>query len=241
VQQIAVIITKILGVYGTAILAILGFICVDRKVFVRCMYLLMLTMIYNTILKNIFQMPLPETCPTSGFGFPSGHFHFAAIFYIWVMVHYKNTYVRWACLALMAIYGTAVIQAGCHYPIDVISALGFAAVSVFLYKKFPVSPIFVALALCVILYIVIGKLESHIYLSLFFLIGLESGWRDILKENEEIQRNIFNFVVAFVLIIGAYHLVSFINNEIKWALIAISIPISILISDAIFRKKQNVN
>jgi hypothetical protein len=233
--------TKILGVYGTAILAILGFICADRKIFLRCMYLLMLTMIYNSILKNIFKMPLPETCPASGFGFPSGHFHFVSIFYIWIMAHYKNTYVRWVCLALMTIYGVSIVCAGYHYPIDVIAAPGFAAISVFLYKKFPVSPILVALTLCVILYMVVGKLEPHIYLALFFLIGLECGWRDILKENEEIQRNIFNFITTFVLIIGSYHLISLIHNEIKWAVVAVSIPLSTLISDAIFRKKQSVN
>jgi hypothetical protein len=233
--------TKILGIYGTAILAILGFICIDRKIFLRCICLLMLTMIYNTILKNIFQIPLPETCPASGFGFPSGHFHFVSIFYVWIIAHYKNTHLRLACLVLMAIYGTAVVCAGYHYSADVVAALGFATVSVFLYKKFPVPPIFAALALCVILYMVVGKLESHVYLSLFFLVGLEAGWRNILKENEEIQLNIFNFLTAFALIMGTYYIVSFIHNEIKWALFAMSIPAAVQISNAIFRKKQSTS
>lgn len=135
-NEIINISSYVLGVYGIVVFTMIGFVFVDRKVFGYCMYLLFLTMIYNTILKNIFQMPLPETCPSTGFGFPSGHAHFYSVFYFWVMVHYKHNIFRIVCFIMWAFSCFRVVYLGYHYAFDVFAASVFALVSVLLYKNF---------------------------------------------------------------------------------------------------------
>lgn len=135
-HQIIVVFSQAFGVYGIIILSIFGFVFIDRKIFGCFLYLAMLTMIYNTILKNIFQMPLPETCPSTGFGFPSGHSHFISVFYIWLMVHYKNNILRILCLLMIMFSWYSMVYLGFHYTFDVCAASIFALCSVLLYKHF---------------------------------------------------------------------------------------------------------
>ncbi len=135
--QIVTIFSKIFGeVYSVVIISIFGFVFVDRKIFRCCLYLMMLTMIYNTILKNIFQMLPPKTCPSINFGFPSGHSHFISVFYIWVVLHYKNNILRVLCLLMIMFLWYSMVYLGFHYAFDACVASVFALCSVLLYKHF---------------------------------------------------------------------------------------------------------
>lgn len=138
-REAAIVFSHICGVYGLVIFSIFGFVFIDRKVFRYCIYLMMLTMIYNTILKNIFQIPLPATCPTTGYGFPSGHSHFVSIFYIWLILHYKNNILRTVCLLMMICFYCTMVYLGYHRILEVCAAGVFALVSVVLYNRFVTS------------------------------------------------------------------------------------------------------
>jgi xanthosine utilization system XapX-like protein len=138
-REIVVIFSNVLGEYGVCCFAIIGFIFVDSKKFVYCIYLMMTTMIYNTILKNIFQLPLPETCPSDNFGFPSGHSHFASVFYIWCIIHYRNSLIRAACSIAIILQWYALVYLGFHYFVDTWAATLFGVGSVVLYKFFVIK------------------------------------------------------------------------------------------------------
>lgn len=183
------IIEDILGTYGICTAVVLCFTFLkNRKIFGYCILLLLLTVIYNTVLKNIFKLPLPQTCPSTGYGFPSGHTHFVAIFYIWVMYHYFNRRVLVViCAILLLLTGWLIVCCGYHYPIDVVSAIGFATISVFLYAKFiektkgslqliSIYTVLIALIMCVILKIIAGNIAQHVCVAMYSLIGFAAFW-----------------------------------------------------------------
>ncbi|MDR0942220.1 MAG: hypothetical protein LBM19_01215 [Holosporales bacterium] len=95
---------------------------------------LILTMMYNFILKNVFKFPLPETCPGTGYGFPSGHMNFQTAFYVWLITANKNTAVRLALCLLLITIGTCIVLAGYHYARDVILTPLFSCSFIAVYK-----------------------------------------------------------------------------------------------------------
>jgi hypothetical protein len=246
-EHTALVICKILGTYGSASIAICGFVFVDRKLFARCLYLMMLTTIYNTILKDLFQLPLPATCPTEGFGLPSGHFHFMAILYLWIIVHFKNKYVRLLSLSVMAIYGYSIVIAGYHYAIDVWTALGFAILSITLRDKIHGHELMIAIFLCAILAgqgrITSGSwsaLPQHVYMALFFIIGLHAGIYEFLKGNIECRNGMIQSLISCCLIGMTYILLNHcIDGAVQWGLFALSVPAAVRLSHAIVSTKQN--
>ncbi|MDR2396892.1 MAG: hypothetical protein LBD69_03505 [Puniceicoccales bacterium] len=76
-------------------------------------------MTYNVILKNVFKVDLPPTCPARGFGFPSGHMHFAAIFYLGLILFLQKQNCA---------------SGNIHHIVDVMGAVLCAVISVVLFN-----------------------------------------------------------------------------------------------------------
>ncbi len=96
--------------------------------------LMFLTMLYNSILKEIFKLPLPETCRANCYSFPSGHMNFQSIFYIWMILKNKNNLLRVILLAFWIITGTTMVFAGYHFARDVIITPIFSLSFILLFK-----------------------------------------------------------------------------------------------------------
>ncbi|MDR2769411.1 MAG: phosphatase PAP2 family protein [Puniceicoccales bacterium] len=172
-------ILKHLDAFGTFIFAVIGFLVVDQKRFGQCLLLMFFTITYNVVLKNIFKVDLPATCPVHGhgFGFPSGHMHFIAIFYLELIYFYKNKIVYLGACTLMLIIGSSMVIRGYHYTMDIVGAILFAAISVmlfnFIFKKIAKSHfncLFVAgvhLLAVFVLFCQIGFVPKHVWGALY--------------------------------------------------------------------------
>ncbi|MGD9591841.1 MAG: phosphatase PAP2 family protein [Candidatus Berkiella sp.] len=114
-----------------ASILILGLFTQKREIFIRTAYLLLFTMVYNVLLKSIWQNPLPP--PLEGWAFPSGHMHSAMIFWGWLAIEFKKIWFSEIVFLILTLVGYGLIQQGYHYPIDVFASIGFGAISLMLY------------------------------------------------------------------------------------------------------------
>jgi hypothetical protein len=251
------IFAQIFDVYGVITLGLIGYIFLDKKIFGNCIFLLMITMIYNVILKNIFKMPLPETCPTTGYGFPSGHMHFASIFYIWLIFHFRNIFVRILCIINMVYSGYILVKKGYHYPFDVAVTPVFALVSVFLYSKLvkfadstksiSVYSIVIAFILVLILGIYIGKIQTSTYIAFYFLLGFSVSWNTFLKDYNK-KVTIINGIIIITATLIFYNIMKYIFKEIeieieiveemKWFFISGSVPMLVRFSQNMITQRE---
>ncbi len=104
------------------------------KQYKEMIYLMFLTMLYNSILKEIFKLPLPETCKANCYSFPSGHMNFQSIFYIWIILKNKNNLFRIFLLIFWIITGAAMVLAGYHFARDVVITPIFSFAFILLFK-----------------------------------------------------------------------------------------------------------
>jgi uncharacterized membrane protein YuzA (DUF378 family) len=76
-------------------------------------------------------MPLPP--PLEGWGFPSGHMHTAFVFWGWLAYEYHKVWYYEVTFFLLCMIGYGILYHGYHYPIDILGAVGFGSISIFLY------------------------------------------------------------------------------------------------------------
>jgi len=79
------------------------------------------SMILNPALKEYFQLARP--LGAEGYGFPSGHFQSATVFYGWIALNWPNTKVRVAIALILAGIGYGLVYLGFHYIRDLAGAL----------------------------------------------------------------------------------------------------------------------
>lgn len=113
-------------------LFLMGFIALNRKIWGQGFFLLLFTMILNTLLKYFFHVPLMPHLG-KGFAFPSGHMHAAMAFYGWLFIHYRHPALRSLLLTVLTGIGFSLIYFRYHSLIDVIGAVAFGSLSLFIY------------------------------------------------------------------------------------------------------------
>lgn len=140
--------------FGTLlVLFMIGFIALDRKIWGQALFLLLLTMILNVLLKDFFQVPLMPHLG-KGFAFPSGHMHAAMAFYGWLFVCYRHPALRFLLLTVLIGIGFSLIYFHYHSFIDVMGAVGFGSLSLSIYYPctrmtvFRKTPPLLGLVLC---------------------------------------------------------------------------------------------
>lgn len=102
---------------------VIGLLSTRKKIFAHAMVLLTFTLIYNTLLKDIFKVPLYPWLH-EGYAFPSGHMHTAVVFYGWLLIHSKNS-LKIPLLGIIAGVGWALIFERFHDLFDVAGAFLF--------------------------------------------------------------------------------------------------------------------
>lgn len=147
-----------------------------NKQYKEMIYLMFLTMLYNSILKEIFKLPLPETCKANCYSFPSGHMNFQSVFYIWMILKNKNSLFRFLLFAFWVITGSAMVIAGYHFARDVIITPIFSLAFILIFKYVSerindednLSSIFLitAFIFSIINCVISKKFQYHVSLSL---------------------------------------------------------------------------
>ena len=112
------------------------FIFSKQKDHTHLILMLLFSMIYKTILKDVFQSPALSTSPTLNFGFPSGHINFATIFYGWLIITYKSKKLFCLSLAAMILTGWGILHMGYHDKNDLLLTPIFAIILITIYKTF---------------------------------------------------------------------------------------------------------
>lgn len=170
-------------------LIVVGFIVFRRSVFGQAFYLLLFTMIFNSLLKSIFQIPLSPSLGKEGFAFPSGHMQVSFVFYGWLMMGYSSLSLRILLCFLLTGIAWALVHFGYHNWLDVLGALGFGFLTlagykivshyfVFLKKKPHLTGIFL-LPLAILMLACLhwtAKVPGHAWTAFYALVGFTSGW-----------------------------------------------------------------
>lgn len=100
----------------------------------RAINLALFVMIFNSFLKGIWQMPLPDTIASHSWAFPSGHMHFAAAF--WISIAYTSQ-KRWPIYCvIMFLFGLgfALLHQGYHHFVDLPAAAILGAIEAILFS-----------------------------------------------------------------------------------------------------------
>ncbi|HRE32849.1 MAG TPA: phosphatase PAP2 family protein, partial [Candidatus Berkiella sp.] len=85
----------------------------------------------NVYLKSIWQMPLPA--PMEGWAFPSGHMHSAVVFWGALAIEFRRFWFSALIVFMLCLAGYGLVYHGYHYPIDIVGAVGFGSLSLFIY------------------------------------------------------------------------------------------------------------
>lgn len=174
---------SIFNTYFIMAISCLLYIFSDKnKQYKEMICLMFLTMLYNSILKELFKLPLPETCKANCYSFPSGHMNFQSIFYIWMIIKNRNNLFRMILLIFWIITGAAMVFAGYHFARDVIITPIFSLMFILLFKciterlnnENALNSIFLiaAIIFSIINYMISKKFQYHVSLSLQSIYGL---------------------------------------------------------------------
>lgn len=213
-------------------LATLYYISSKKDNAAHLILLLLFSMIYKTILKDLFKLPAPITSPTTNFGFPSGHINFAVIFYGWfVLTIPRSKLLRLICPLIVGLTGWSMVYIGYHYPIDVILTPILAVSVLALYKMFLIrlsidrfANLFLTIA--VILHatsmIFFGYLKCDTIIGCYGILGFVSA---IFLTDRKLYKNILLVIIGLLIFYAHSNETSFIIRICSWFLLFGTLPV----------------
>ena len=218
-----------------------------RDIYAKATCFLLWVMIFNTLLKYLFKVPLlPHLGP--GYAFPSGHMHAASAFYGYILYKTDNKFVKIGLATLLCWLGFSLIYCHFHDLTDVLGAIGFTIVELLIYhilsvnfgdKVVGVTSIITAVAIMFALNI-IHKVEFHVWLAFYALVGMETTL--LITQDRKlgsISRKLFALILSIIMIAGIYYLFKalafdkFYLSEIRFALIPLIIVAAMHFSERI--------
>lgn len=164
-----------------------GYTFLKKPPFGRTFFIFAFALILNPFLKSLFHIPLPPTATSEGWAFPSGHMLSATIFWSWLAWEYKNRYLTIFTTLLLTSYGFALIYFGFHFPLDIIGAVFFAILTLYLYHLLLKLPflkntpplagfLLTTIGIVLIFFIPNNTAKPYIWVGLGSLLGFASGW-----------------------------------------------------------------
>ncbi len=174
-----------------ASVVLVGFLNRNEAIFGRTLLLLLFTMVYNVLLKSIWQYPLPP--PLEGWAFPSGHMHSAVVFWGALAIEFRRTWFSALVVLILCLTGYGLLYHGYHYPIDIMGAVGFGSLSLFIFSFCKIHPLFKEkpyllgvylslLAMFCMLKMPPSSLQKlHIWQAFGALIGFTAGWAVLIQ------------------------------------------------------------
>lgn len=234
---------KFTGIYLILPIVVIGMIFHRRDMYAKAICFLFWVVIANTLLKFLFN-PMVSHLGV-GYIFPSGHMHAAAAFYGFIFYKVDNKLVKVLISALIVFIGFSLVHFNFHNWIDVIGAVTFACVEIFLYhvlsKNFgdkTVGAIAIFSSIVMMIFLKMSyKIEYHIWLAFYSMLGMEFSLllfddvklNTIFKKLEALFLSVLGIGVIYFLF-NYFKLSFFYVSEIKFALFPIIIIGSINIS-----------
>lgn len=209
----------------------------ERDMFAKAACFLLWVMVFNTLLKYLFKVPLFPHLGV-GYAFPSGHMHASAAFYGYLLYRSDKKYIKFILGILICCLGFSLIYCRFHDLKDVVGALLFAALEItayhFLHKHFgerTVGVIAFSSSIAIMMLLsVIHKVEFHVWLAFYGLAGMELalGFTEDPKLHSVSQKFMALFM-AFSLMILVYYFFKimafdkFCISEIRFAFIPLMV------------------
>lgn len=117
---------------------------VDRKLGTRLIFALLVVGIANTAMKDLLARPRPAAVSNQvvaltdpyGYGIPSGHVMIALVVAGYVAVYLHRRWGFWVVAAYVVLMAWARMYAGVHYPQDVVAAIIFGLITLWLFVRF---------------------------------------------------------------------------------------------------------
>ena len=153
--------------YKIEILIVALYLILKNKDLKFLIALFVFSRLFSIVIKNSIAMPLPSEL-LRGYAFPSGHIHICSMFYVWLLLRYKNIYFRSFVVFLMYSGAYCEVSEGYHYPIDVIAAPLFSLATWLFFDKVlkklnETQKCFVIIALSTIMMMLIFALKMTYY------------------------------------------------------------------------------
>lgn len=153
-----------------------------RDIYAKAACFLLWVMIFNTLLKYLFKVPLFAHLG-NGYAFPSGHMHASCAFYGYLFYKTPRWSIKMLLLLLLGCLGFSLIHCRFHDLKAVLGAVGFFllefAVYYVLSKAYgDVWTGVVATAgaiVCMLLLYHCYQLQFHVWLAFYGLVGLEAA------------------------------------------------------------------
>ena len=164
--------------------------------------LITFTMVYNTFLKYQFKVPLSFK---DGYAFPSGHMHFAFIFWTALAVQYKNKLLKAVAFLMIALVGCCLVYKGYHSIVDVLASIGFGGITIILFKiyntsfKGATSSVIMGIVLifiAIMLSYSMKEFQSHLYVAFGALFGATIGYYLNISSNLHVKSTVIKLVIG---------------------------------------------
>lgn len=223
---------------------VISMIFEKRHIVAKAGCCLLWVMIFNTLLKYSFKVPLfPHL--GHGYAFPSGHMHAASAFYGYIIYKTNNKFLKVGLGILLCCLGSGLIYCRFHDLKDVLGAVGFTALELALYhiislkfgdKVVGVICILTSIATMIALSF-IYKVEFHVWLAFYALVGMEAALYIFPeKKFSSIYQKFLALLISSVAITGIYYLFKalafdrFYLSEIRFAIVPLIIAEAIRVS-----------
>jgi undecaprenyl-diphosphatase len=223
---------------------LLGMIFHDRNLYAKATCFLFLVMIFNTLLKYWFKVPLfPHLGP--GYAFPSGHMHAASVFFGYIVYKINSKIMKIALIFVICSLGFSLIHCRFHNMFDVLGALAFAVAEIFIYhlirrnfgEKCAAVVALAAALLSMACLQQIHRLEFHVVMAFYGLVGTIFSISFIEESKLRNYSQKFLALGMSVLLITAVYFVfkmvafkQLFLSETKFALLPLIIMMSINLS-----------
>lgn len=218
-----------------------------RNVVAKAGCCLLWVMIFNTLLKYLFKVPLfPHL--GHGYAFPSGHMHAASAFYGYILYRSNNKFLKIGLLLLLCCLGFSLIHCHFHDLKDVLGAVGFTVFELTVYRlistKFGDKTVGVLCILTSVATMIalsfIHKVEFHVWLAFYALVGMETAlYISPEKKFSSIYQKFLALFISLAAIAGVYYLFKilafdkFYLSEIRFALVPLIIVGAIRVSERV--------
>jgi PAP2 superfamily len=115
---------------------ILGYIWISSSIFYHAACVLLLSILINYILKNIFKIPLTFMPGKHNYAFPSGHMQSASAFYGYLLYKFSHQAIKIICLVVLVGIAWAMIARGYHNYYDILAAILCSIALIAIYNFF---------------------------------------------------------------------------------------------------------
>ena len=133
-DRLAVVITHLGSPYAYMLILLFVYWCVDRQVGRRLAAIVLVTLWFMGLVKELLGMPRPDPALVRQLvmedspGFPSGHAMGAVAMWGYLALAFRRRWLTWCCVALIFLVGVSRLYTGAHFPGDVLGGWLIGAV-----------------------------------------------------------------------------------------------------------------